>query len=91
MQETCSWKARDLLKGELLVQEECQNKAGPNKKVMAKSVEVSIITSPDHRVKTHAPHNGQGARNEHHLHDGVVNGDEVGDQIQITCHKHHCV
>ncbi|RDX63663.1 hypothetical protein CR513_57873, partial [Mucuna pruriens] len=56
---------------------------------MAKCVEFPVVTSPDHRVITHAPNNGYGTGNKHHLHDGVVNGDEVREQIQITRHKHH--
>ena len=71
--------------------DECQSKAGPNKKKIAKSVEFPIVTSPDHGVETHAPSNGYGAADENHLHEAVVNGDEVREQIQITSHEHNSV
>nr|AFK47924.1 unknown [Lotus japonicus] len=58
---------------------------------MAKSIEFLVITPPNHGMIPHAPDNGQRTGNEDKLHDGVVNGDEIREQIQVTCQKHHCV
>ena len=58
---------------------------------MAKSVELAVVGPLHNSVPPHAPDDRRRAPDEHQLHDGVVDGDEVGEQIQVPRHKHQRV
>lgn len=77
-----------LLNCELLMDEESKHKACPNEIVMAERIELFIVGPLHHSVPPHAPNNRQRAPDEHQLHDSVVEGDEVREQIQVPSQKH---
>lgn len=58
---------------------------------MAKCVDLFVVGSPHSRVTSHAPDDRQRARYEHKLHQGVVQGYEVREQIQIASQKNQRV
>ena len=80
-----------LLKCKILVQKQRQDEARPTTELMAKRVELAVIGPLHDSVPLHAPDDCRRAPDEHQLHHGVVDGDEVGEQIQVARHKHQRV
>lgn len=69
------------MQGELLVQDEGKEEAGTDEEIVAESVELPVVGSPDEWVKAHAIDDRQGAHNEHYLHHRVVQRYELREQI----------
>lgn len=68
-----------------------EGECGEEEELVAEGVGVLVVAPPDDRVSAHAPDDGGGGGDEDELHGRVVEGDEVGEQVQVPRHEHHRV
>lgn len=65
-----------------------QEEACQDEKIMTKRVDFLIIGTPHDSVHSHTPNNGERASNEDQLHDGVVYRYKIREKIQVASQKH---
>ena len=58
---------------------------------MAECILISIIRSPYERMRAHAPDDRDRTRNKYHLHHGIIDRDEIREEIQVPRQKYYCV
>jgi len=80
-------RPHDLHEGELVVDDNGQKRGRDQQELQAESVVVVVVGSLELHV--HQVHRGERGHQVHHLHGCVINGDKVGEQVQVPRHKCH--
>merc|ERR1719350_1475309 len=77
---------QDFHHAELMVDDKTEEDAGAEKELNSESVMVAVIG----RLKflVHEIDSSCGAGDEEHLHDGVVEADEAGEEVQVAADEH---
>ena len=76
----------DLHHAELVVEQHGEERGGAEEEFHAEGVVIAVIRRLE--LEVHEVDGGGGAGDEEHLHDGVVDADEVGDEIQVAGDEH---
>ena len=77
----------DLHHAELVVEEDSQEGGRSQEEFHSEGVVVAVIGGFEFEI--HQIDGSSGAGDEEKLHDGVVDADEVGDQVQVSRHEHY--
>lgn len=70
-----------------MVDQECQDGRGNNKELHPECVMVPIVSGFE--LAVNHPDCGERAGNVDHLHARVVEGDVVGEEVQVSGSEHH--
>lgn len=72
---------------EFMVEDKSQKSAGAKQKLNPEGVMVTIIGGLE--LDIHQIHSGRGGGHEEQFHRCVVQGDKVGEKVQVAGHKHN--
>lgn len=77
----------DFHRAELMVQDQGQQGAGTQQELNPESIMVAVVGGLE--LDIHQVDGGGRGADKEDLHDGVVDGDEVGDEVQVAGHEHN--